>query len=200
MEIRISLEVGQDSDGLPELKLIAFDGDNEILRKSYSGDETIKSIFALTKESLVKIKIIPTMPPLSQILPPQITFTHSEREQISAAIHKNDLVKCVKALEREDGYQLQVGAEYRVIDIVAAGKVYEVSLDSNPSRIQVFAEEIVFSRREKPLKKEVVFETTGACQNCKETIALKKTTEDGAYIGVCPFCNHQNTANLEERP
>jgi hypothetical protein len=114
----------------------------------------------------------------------------------TSEIQKEDIVKCVRVLERAQGadVDIRMGGEYRVLGmkkIVSGGQTvvehYEV-VDDNapvPRRVMVSPVEVVLLRKHVAgPKKVLVYEEMFPCK-CGEPCALTLDAVKNKYIGQC---------------
>lgn len=206
MEILIRVVVEEDAQGLPALTLYfgpRSSRGEEMQKQPYTGKEVISELFAACKGKLLTSE--PVSPTPALIYPPNVRSGQpapapAPSVPFDGVIRKNDIVRCVQALEREDGFTITPGKNYRVLDVIKDGQgnaaAYEISDDAAPCRVAVSSIEIVFERREPPAyRKPDVFETTHYCTGCKEVMALVLDASGEFYSGTCHKCNATNTVN-----
>lgn len=199
MKILIEIKAEPGENGFPSLVLYYGPEGCAPLRLNYTGNEAISKLFADCKDMqpLITYKIHTSVASIKSPEPP----TESRPLNFDGTIKKNDIVRCVQALTREDGFTITPGKNYRVLDIIkspdGATVAYEISDDAAPCRIAVAPQEIVFERRDPPpYRRPDVFEMTHTCGECKNLIALVLEEAGTHYSAACPLCQ---TLNRVER-
>ena len=122
---------------------------------------------------------------------------------VSDVIERNDIVQCVRVLERAQGadVDIRLGCEYRIAGIKKISvdgqqivEHYEVIDDHAPipRRVMVSPVEVALLRKHIPgPKKVLVFEERTICGFCGEENVLVLNQEKNKYIGPCLKCGKE---------
>lgn len=201
MRIELCEDNGVLNGGKPTLVIVLIDGKQRI---PYPADKTIQQLY----EDVGKIPLVlnnEIIQPLN-LYPGGLDYSRGEpkepfegKELKPGVVHQNpwsiereDIVRCIKAYEREGNNDLKVGDQYRVIDIKKYnGRVeyYEVLDDNAPAkyRIKVAPEEIELLRKAPPKEpknnnyKDIIKRCSCGTENALVLIGDR-------YEGLCTKC------------
>ena len=212
------IELGEDNGflfgGVPTLIVVTvYFLDGRSVRFPYTAEKTISALY----EDMIRVV------PETKLTPPSLTpnadsiFGSTEVKSVEYdvvkssnpnEIEKEDIVTLIKLEDRGAGatVDLRIGGRYRVIRVGGAeipghGRVvdsYDV-IDDNasvPSRMFVFAHEVVLFKKHPPFEKKKLFLEEGiTCPKCNNLVYCG--LHDGFYVGKCD-CGQEISVSREE--
>lgn len=193
MKIELCEDNGfMSEDGKPTLVvLVVTRDDGKQVRIPYYADHTIQQLY----EDVQKIGHVEISAHSIEENPAPVMSNRVDVLPLKGStIERNDIIKCVhleKDLDGNPNPDLEIGKEYRVIDIVTNGKVvayYEV-IDDNANekmRIPIFPTECALVKKFTPgPPRRQVFEMTKMC-DCGEVNSIELNGD--RYVGQCEKC------------
>ena len=184
MKIELCEDNGFLNNGKPTLVVLVIDDKTRI---PYEATKTIQELYVdVAKLAPAECSVVK-----EEIVSEPVAVVESKD------IEREDIVKCVRLEKDLDGNvneEIEIGKEYRVIDIIKAqGKLvcYEVLDDSKNDkiRIPIRPDEVELVRKhfkKKPRRQS--FEIIKKCAECKEENPLWLNDTTGQYEGECSKC------------
>lgn len=189
------------NDNIPTLiiVLVTFD-DGKQVRIPYEANRTIEQLYK-------DVRGISFIPPINiPVMPATQIENNKPKNNLSNTICREDIVKCIKLEKDMDGNtnpDLEIGKEYRVIDIYKSNGMvtyYEVLNDNADAkiRISVLPSEVELLRKFVPgLPKRNVKSTALNCE-CGGIMQFLFFPSDGKFHGHCDACIKQVVIEEEE--
>jgi len=185
MKIELTDDNGVLNGGKPTLVVLVIDGKTRI---PYEATKTIQELYC----DVANLTQLPaSVEIIEEIVKPEPVVSDC------SDIEREDIIKCVRLEKDLDGNvneEVEIGKEYRVIDIIklqGALVCYEVLDDAKDDkmRIPVRPDEVELVRKHfKKKPRRQLYEITKKCAECREDNSLLLNEATGQYEAECSKC------------